>query len=48
MIDCDSPWKNVLERYFPEFLAFFFPAAYAGIDWSQGYTFRQGATKGGA
>jgi len=39
MIDCDSPWKNVLERYFPEFLAFFFPAAYAGIDWSQGYTF---------
>lgn len=23
--DYDSPWKEVLERYFPGFLAFFFP-----------------------
>jgi hypothetical protein len=23
--DYDSPWKEVLERYFPAFLAFFFP-----------------------
>jgi hypothetical protein len=38
MSDYDSPWKNVLERYFPDFLAFFFPEAHAGIDWSQGYT----------
>lgn len=39
MRDYDSPWKNVLEWYFPEFLAFSFPAAHAGIDWTQGYTF---------
>ena len=38
MTDYDSPWKNVLERYFPDFLAFFFPVAHAGIDWSRGYT----------
>jgi len=37
--DYDSPWKDVIERYFPEFMAFFFPAAYAAIDWEQGYTF---------
>jgi hypothetical protein len=23
--DYDSPWKTALERYFPEFMAFFFP-----------------------
>ena len=33
----DSPWKDVLERYFPEFMAFFFPTAYQEIDWSKGY-----------
>jgi hypothetical protein len=22
----DSPWKEILEAYFPEFMAFFFPA----------------------
>ncbi|MCP3993602.1 MAG: transposase, partial [bacterium] len=33
----DSPWKDVLERYFPEFMAFFFPEAYREIDWSRGY-----------
>jgi len=38
MTDYDSPWKLALKRYFPDFLAFFFPAAHAGIDWSQGYT----------
>jgi hypothetical protein len=35
----DSPWKEVLERFFPEFMAFFFPEAHAAIDWSLGYTF---------
>ena len=35
----DSPWKEVLERFFAEFMAFFFPKAYDAIDWSQGYTF---------
>jgi hypothetical protein len=37
--DYDSPWKEVLERYFPAFLAFFFPAAHADIDWTHGYRF---------
>ena len=33
----DSPWKEMLEGYFPEFMAFFFPDAYSEIDWSRGY-----------
>jgi len=37
MTDYNSPWKTVLERYFPAFLEFYFPAAHAGIDWSRGY-----------
>ena len=37
--DFDSPWKEALERYLPEFLALLFPQAHAGIDWSKGYTF---------
>lgn len=28
-----------MERYLPEFLAFFFPEAYAAIDWDRGYSF---------
>jgi hypothetical protein len=35
--DFDSPWKEALALYFPAFLAFFFPEAYAAIDWSRGY-----------
>jgi hypothetical protein len=34
----DTPWKRVLTQFLPDFLAFFFPAAHADIDWSQGYT----------
>ena len=34
----DSPWKEALEHFFPDFLAFFFPDAYGDIDWRQGYT----------
>ncbi len=30
--DYDSPWKDAVEHYLPEFLAFFFPAAHAVID----------------
>ena len=30
----DSPWKEAIEHYFPEFMAFYFPDAYDGIDWS--------------
>lgn len=37
--DYDSPWKEALERYFPAFMAFGFPEAYAGIDWTRGYEF---------
>ncbi len=37
--DYDSPWKEAVERYFPEFMAFYFPAAHAQIDWSLGYEF---------
>ncbi len=35
----DSPWKEALDLYFPEFMAFFLPEAYADIDWSRGYEF---------
>lgn len=35
--DYDGPWKEVLEVYLPEVLAFFFPAAHADIDWAAGY-----------
>jgi hypothetical protein len=37
--DFDTPWKDVLETYFEDFVSFFFPQAYAGIDWSQGFEF---------
>ncbi len=37
--DYDSPWKEIIETYFEEFIAFFFPQAYGDINWSQGYEF---------
>jgi hypothetical protein len=37
--DFDSPWKEGLEEYFPEFMAFFFPEIEQDIDWGQGITF---------
>ena len=37
--DYDSPWKEAIELYFPEFIAFFYPNAYAAIDWSKPYHF---------
>jgi hypothetical protein len=30
--DYDSPWKDMLEHAFPEFMAFFFPQAYGAIN----------------
>ncbi|KYC39543.1 transposase [Scytonema hofmannii PCC 7110] len=33
--DYDNPWKEVIERFFPRFLEFFFPDAYAVIDWTR-------------
>ena len=37
--DSDSPWKDILEEYFPQFMQFFTPKAYQEIDWNQGYEF---------
>ncbi len=33
--DYDSPWKEAIERFFVDFLAFYFPEAHAQIDWGQ-------------
>jgi hypothetical protein len=38
-IPYDSAWKEALEQYFEQFMAFFFPEAYADIDWTAGYEF---------
>ena len=35
----DSPWKEVVEIYLPEFIAFFFPEAYDAINWDRGFEF---------
>jgi hypothetical protein len=37
MTDYDSPWKDLLNDHFQDFMAFFFPQAHADIDWSRGY-----------
>lgn len=33
--DYDTPWKEVVTRYFGDFMAFFFSDAHAAIDWTQ-------------
>ncbi|MFI3197386.1 MAG: cytosolic protein, partial [Methylococcaceae bacterium] len=35
----DSPWKEAVEHYFPEFIEFYFPEANAQIDWSKEHFF---------
>jgi Domain of unknown function (DUF4351) len=35
----DTPWKQILEGYFPQFMAFFFPEADRAIAWSKGFDF---------
>ena len=37
--DYDSPWKEAVEHYFPEFMAFYFPEANTQINWAQGFEF---------
>lgn len=37
--DYDTPWKDAVTRYFPEFMAFCFPDAHRQIDWSRGHVF---------
>lgn len=38
--DSDSPWKEILEAYFPQFMYFFAPQVYQEIDWDKGYYFQ--------
>ena len=35
----DSPWKEIVETYLPDIMAFFFPSAYSEIDWERGFEF---------
>lgn len=37
--DQDNPWKEILERFFPQFMQFFFPQAYLDINWRRRYEF---------
>ena len=37
MSEFDSPWKEALERFLPQFLEFFFRKVFEGVDWSRGY-----------
>lgn len=37
--DYDTPWKDAVTRYFPEFMAFYFPQAHAAIDWACPHVF---------
>ncbi len=38
-MSADTPWKEILETYFREFMAFFFPEAEREIDWRRKYEF---------
>jgi hypothetical protein len=38
--DYDSPWKEIIERFFPQLLDMFLPEAYEDIDWSKGWESR--------
>jgi hypothetical protein len=37
----DSPWKDILDGWFADFMAFFFPDASSEIGWSQGMIVRE-------
>ena len=37
--DYDSPWKDILEIYFREFLKFFFHEIESNLNWAKGYDF---------
>ncbi|MGH9767033.1 MAG: hypothetical protein ACREAB_06305, partial [Blastocatellia bacterium] len=37
--DYDSPWKDLLDRFFEAFMEFFFQSAHAQIDWASGFEF---------
>jgi hypothetical protein len=31
----DSPWKEIIEFFFPQFMEFFVPESVADIDWNK-------------
>jgi hypothetical protein len=33
--DFDSPWKEIIEAFFPQFMEFFVPDSVKEIDWSK-------------
>ena len=35
----DTPWKEIIETLFPQFMGFFFPEAHVAIDWSRAPVF---------
>ncbi|MEO0933805.1 MAG: cytosolic protein [Cyanobacteria bacterium J06641_2] len=35
----DSPWKEIIQLYFEDFMLFFFPQVHSQIDWSRGFEF---------
>ncbi|MBF0123990.1 MAG: hypothetical protein HQL60_01485, partial [Magnetococcales bacterium] len=35
----DGPWKDIIETYFEDFIAFYMPEAHKQIDWSRYYEF---------
>ena len=35
----DIAWKMIIEKFFPEFLDFFFPQVHNNIDFSKGFEF---------
>lgn len=37
--DFDSPWKEALEHYFPQFLQLLMPEMYREIDWQRPHEF---------
>jgi hypothetical protein len=37
--DYDSPWKEAIVLFFPDFLSFFFPAIHTDLDWNQPFDF---------
>jgi hypothetical protein len=39
--DTDTPWKQVLDTLFPQFLDLCFPDIFADTDWPRGYEFRE-------
>lgn len=38
-MDFDSPWKRVIERFFPQMMTFILPSVAQEIDWGHPYVF---------